>query len=194
MFFISPHHPGSACNFLGLSRLDPDFPASSDGQIRRALGRSLLDENETLFAEAGALADILGDVQLNTAGLLVRHRLCSNPQRSLVRRGPLKPAVSALHMWSDRLSYEKMMYAPNLVYMRPRTPLTAYSMGPQYSGASGNAIKQFFADHFELTEEHKVHCIYPDPSCLPFLAAVTGPLLLQLARRHLSCGGPTGGV
>ncbi|KXZ41327.1 hypothetical protein GPECTOR_549g560 [Gonium pectorale] len=70
------------------------YPAERD-EIRRALGGSLLDENATLFAEAGALADILGDVQLDNAALLARQALCSNPQRSMVE--------SEIRMLIDRL-------------------------------------------------------------------------------------------
>jgi len=54
-------------------------------QVRRVIGLSRLDENESLFAEASALADILGEVQLNTKELLARHSLCRNVQRSMVR-------------------------------------------------------------------------------------------------------------
>ncbi|GLC46986.1 hypothetical protein PLESTB_001410400 [Pleodorina starrii] len=72
------------------------YPAERD-EIRRALGSSLLDENESLFAEAGALADILGDVQLNTAALLARHTLCSNPQRSMVET-EIRLLIERLHV------------------------------------------------------------------------------------------------
>ncbi|GLI69598.1 hypothetical protein VaNZ11_014260 [Volvox africanus] len=71
------------------------YPAERD-EIRRALGNSLLDDNETLFAEAGALADILGDVQLNTSALLARHQLCSNPQRSMVE-SEIRLLIDRLH-------------------------------------------------------------------------------------------------
>ncbi|GIL75008.1 hypothetical protein Vretimale_2497 [Volvox reticuliferus] len=71
------------------------YPAERD-EIRRTLGNSLLDDNETLFAEAGALADILGDVQLNTSALLARHQLCSNPQRSMVET-EIRLLVDRLH-------------------------------------------------------------------------------------------------
>jgi hypothetical protein len=43
-----------------------------------------VDENEALHAEAGALADILGGVQLTNEQLLARRALCSNAQRGLV--------------------------------------------------------------------------------------------------------------
>ena len=49
------------------------------------IGTARLDENESLFAEASALADILGEVQLSTKDLLARHSLCRNVQRSMVR-------------------------------------------------------------------------------------------------------------
>ncbi len=59
-------------------------PAERD-EVKRALGWSLVAENEALFAEAEALADILGDVQISTAAVLERHKLFSNPNRSMVR-------------------------------------------------------------------------------------------------------------
>ncbi|EFJ41228.1 hypothetical protein VOLCADRAFT_98787 [Volvox carteri f. nagariensis] len=71
------------------------YPAERD-EIRRALGTALLDDNETLFAEAGALADILGDVTLNTSALLARHQLCSNPQRSMVET-EIRLLIERLH-------------------------------------------------------------------------------------------------
>jgi len=48
------------------------------------IGVPRLEENEGLFVEASALADILGEVQLNTKELLTRHSLCQNLQRSMV--------------------------------------------------------------------------------------------------------------
>lgn len=53
-------------------------------QVKRALGQSLIDENEAIYDEASALADILGDVQLSTKALMARQQLCSNPQRTMV--------------------------------------------------------------------------------------------------------------
>lgn len=48
----------------------------------------MLDENETLFAEAGALADIMGDVQLSTEKLLAQqqHQRSKDPQRELLQK------------------------------------------------------------------------------------------------------------
>ena len=53
--------------------------------MRRIIGNAKLEENEALEAEASALADILGEVQLSTQELCKRRNLCSNVQRSMVR-------------------------------------------------------------------------------------------------------------
>ena len=58
-------------------------PAERD-EVKHALGRSLIEGNESLFDEAEALADILGTVQLSTSAVLQRQKLCSNPNRSMV--------------------------------------------------------------------------------------------------------------
>eukprot|EP00798_Chlamydomonas_sp_ICE-L_P005805 gene5805-6090_t len=58
-------------------------PAERD-EVKRAIGSSIIEENESLFTEADALAQILGDVQLSTGDLMERHNLCANPQRQLV--------------------------------------------------------------------------------------------------------------
>mmetsp|Transcript_20989 Transcript_20989/g.45972 ORF Transcript_20989/g.45972 Transcript_20989/m.45972 type:complete len:551 (-) Transcript_20989:363-2015(-) len=58
-------------------------PAEQD-EVKRTIGVTLVEENEMLFNEAGALAEILGDVQLSTSALLERQQLCCNPQRRLV--------------------------------------------------------------------------------------------------------------
>lgn len=53
-------------------------------QIKRAVGGGVVDENEALFQEANALAEILGDVHQNTEALIARRNLCSNPERAMV--------------------------------------------------------------------------------------------------------------
>lgn len=53
-------------------------------QIRRAVGARLIDDNEALFQEANALAEILGDVHQSTEALVARRNLCSNPERTMV--------------------------------------------------------------------------------------------------------------
>lgn len=55
-------------------------------QVKRAVGTLLIEENKSLFEEASALTDILGDVQMSTGALVARQQLCNNPQRRLVRR------------------------------------------------------------------------------------------------------------
>lgn len=68
-------------------------------QVKRALGHATIDDNEVLFAEASALADILGDVQLTTKSLLARQQLCNNPQRRMVcRLHTCSQLLEALHM------------------------------------------------------------------------------------------------
>jgi hypothetical protein len=52
--------------------------------VKRAIGSDLVDENEALFNEATALADILGDVQLSATALLARQQLTTTKERSLV--------------------------------------------------------------------------------------------------------------
>jgi hypothetical protein len=54
-------------------------------QVKRAIGWGRVEDNEGLFAEASALAEILGDVQLSTQQVLDRQKLFANPQRRLVR-------------------------------------------------------------------------------------------------------------
>lgn len=54
-------------------------------QVKRAIGSSLIEENEALFAEASAYAEILGDVRIDTGKLLARQQLCSNPHKRMVR-------------------------------------------------------------------------------------------------------------
>ncbi len=58
-------------------------PAERD-EVKGALGRTLIEENESLFSEADALSEILGQVQASTAAVLDRQRLCSNPNRNMV--------------------------------------------------------------------------------------------------------------
>jgi vesicle-fusing ATPase len=53
--------------------------------LNKYVGQS--EENvRALFAEAEALADILGTVQMSTSAVLQRQKLCSNPNRSMVGR------------------------------------------------------------------------------------------------------------
>ena len=60
-------------------------PAEQE-EVKRAIGWTQVTENEALFAEAEALADILGTVQMSTSAVLQRQKLCSNPNRSMVGR------------------------------------------------------------------------------------------------------------
>ena len=73
-------------------------PAERD-EVKRTLGRTLIDANEGLFAEAEALADILGTVQLSTTAVLQRQKLCSNPNRSMVNNESRSGIYSAV--WID---------------------------------------------------------------------------------------------
>ena len=66
--------------------LSSQLKAAERDEVKRALGWTLITDNDALFAEAEALADILGTVQLSTAAVLQRQRLCSNPNRSMVGR------------------------------------------------------------------------------------------------------------
>ena len=51
--------------------------------MRKTIGAALLEENEALMREADALAEILGDVQLQNAELVARQRLADEPARRL---------------------------------------------------------------------------------------------------------------
>ncbi|KAG1662172.1 hypothetical protein FOA52_006392 [Chlamydomonas sp. UWO 241] len=53
-------------------------------EVKRAIGWGRVEDNEGLFSEASALAEILGDVQLSTQQVLDRQKLFANPQRRLV--------------------------------------------------------------------------------------------------------------
>ena len=70
------------------AHLSSQLKPAERGEVKHVLGRSLIEGNEELFAEAEALADILGTVQLTTATVLQRQKLCNNPNRSMVRSSP----------------------------------------------------------------------------------------------------------
>ena len=75
----------------------PSYP-----QVKKAIGTTILDENEDLFTEAAALADILGDIQLSTKALVARQQLVSNPQRKLV-----------IKRWLQMHSYHWPVHGPS---------------------------------------------------------------------------------
>ena len=52
-------------------------------QVRRSIGVAVIEENDSIFQEANALSEILGDVQTSTNAVMQRHRLCMNPQRNM---------------------------------------------------------------------------------------------------------------
>lgn len=53
-------------------------------EVKSAVGRLLIEENEGLFQEASALSEIIGDVKLETTKRLQQLELCRNAQRKLV--------------------------------------------------------------------------------------------------------------
>jgi hypothetical protein len=78
--------PISACTFGVRGTAHPcDQGDVASIQVKRIIGSELVDANQTLYDEASAYADILGEVQLRTEQILARQRLCTNPQRKLVR-------------------------------------------------------------------------------------------------------------
>lgn len=72
----------------------------------------MLDENAGLLAEACALADILGDVQLSSSVLLARQQLVSNPQRNMVTGAGIEAHNASPLLPSLMPSVCKPFYAP----------------------------------------------------------------------------------
>mmetsp|Transcript_8308 Transcript_8308/g.21453 ORF Transcript_8308/g.21453 Transcript_8308/m.21453 type:complete len:284 (+) Transcript_8308:368-1219(+) len=64
-------------------------PAAEQDEVRRIIGSKLIDNNQLVFAEATALAEIIGDIQLQTENLVHRRNtvLLATPQRELVEEG-----------------------------------------------------------------------------------------------------------
>jgi len=64
--------------------LQEKLPIPEQDAVRRVLGSERLDRNQSLFEEASALAEILGDVQIATKEECMRRRILHNPSRALV--------------------------------------------------------------------------------------------------------------
>mmetsp|Transcript_22289 Transcript_22289/g.26809 ORF Transcript_22289/g.26809 Transcript_22289/m.26809 type:complete len:436 (+) Transcript_22289:378-1685(+) len=58
-------------------------PAEHD-EVKSVIGARQIEENQSLFEEVNALAEILGDVRVSTEGNMQKRRLFQNPARSLV--------------------------------------------------------------------------------------------------------------
>lgn len=68
---------------LTFQALADALPPSEVDEVRQLVGRALVDENEDLMREADALAEILGDVQMQNAALVARQKLADEPARRL---------------------------------------------------------------------------------------------------------------
>eukprot|EP00955_Chlamydomonas_euryale_P082688 363759-Chlamydomonas_euryale.AAC.7 len=79
---LAPRFTASLSHATGLAH--GQLPPCRCVQVKRAIGWTRTEDNAGLFAEAEALAEILGDVQLSNTQLQERQRLLSNPQRGLV--------------------------------------------------------------------------------------------------------------
>lgn len=88
----------STCSFA-LRRTAPARLERNDTpvQVKCIIGSELVDANQTLYDEASAYADILGEVQLRTEQILTRQRLCASPQRKLVSSQPATIPWSGAH-------------------------------------------------------------------------------------------------